>query len=223
MWGILWNTYFEVFIWINCEIDSDFSLIFLLITPVFLPFLYNTYKPAELSFECMYDIRPKTIHLTKAKPITGGRSNRLNSDFALTAASWPALMWFWKSSSISGICTVVDKGLQLQTSKKFQQSGWECCESLNLSVPSRTQMFWSDPDVPAVDPGVLRIEELNPDPRFFLSARKWMKPTTCRWRLASPPAACLQEHGGCRWATRCLCWLKCVQVGTHSQIKLHHF
>lgn len=169
----------------------------------------------------MCDICPKTVHFTEAKPPTGGGSNTLNSALALTAASWPALMWFWKSSSISGICTVVDMGLQLQTSKKFQRSGWECCESLNLSVPSRTQMFWLDPDVPAVDLGVLRMEELNPDPRLLSGPQKWMRTTTCRWGFIS--AACRQEHGGCRCSTRCLCCFKCVQVGTRSQIKLHHF
>lgn len=115
-------------------------------------------------------------------------SEPASSALAAAAASRPALMWFWKSSSISGICTVVDMRLQRQTSKTFQPSGWECCESLNLSVPSRTQMFWSDPDVPAGDLGVVRMEELNPDPRFFFWTPKMNEDNSMRMHAGASAA-----------------------------------
>lgn len=62
-------------------------------------------------------------------------------------------------------------------------------------------MFWSDPDVPAIDLCVPRMEELNPDPRtdedggFIVACA-----AACRsMEAAGGPAGICAGLSACRW------------------------
>lgn len=87
---------------------------------------------------------------------------------ALRIACWETMMWFWKSSSASGICTVVDMRLQILQRKLDKGaenavrvwSPWSPC-------PQQTQMFQPDPDVLIFDLGGILMEEVNPWSRAF--------------------------------------------------------
>ncbi len=113
--------------------------------------------------------------LLETLPLTGDRSNvpRKTTPLSLSlrAACWETMMWFWKSSSVSGICTVVDTRLRIQ---RLQRKSDKATENVvrvwspRSPRPQQTQMFWPDPDVPTFDPGGILTEELNPDPGLFI-------------------------------------------------------
>lgn len=74
-------------------------------------------------------------------------------------------MWFWKSSSVSGICTVVDMRLQI-LQRKLDKGAENAVRvwSPRSPCPQQTQMFQPDPDVLIFDLGGILMEEVIPDP-----------------------------------------------------------
>ncbi len=80
------------------------------------------------------------------------------------------MMWFWKSSSVSGICTVVDTRLRVQRLQRISDKAAENVVRVGSSrspCPQQTQMFRPDPDVLTLDLGGVGLEELNPDLDFL--------------------------------------------------------
>lgn len=119
---------------------------------------------------------------------------------ALRIACWETMMWFWKSSSASGICTVVDMRLQILQRKLDKGaenavrvwSPWSPC-------PQQTQMFQPDPDVLIFDLGGILMEEVIPDPGLLNPEWITARTMTRTWRRDNEEGsdwylACLQKH-----------------------------
>lgn len=86
------------------------------------------------------------------------------------------MMWFWKSSDVSGICTAVD--LRLEIHRLPRKSDKEHCESLKPTVtacPSADTDVRNRPLDPIFDLASTRMEDLNPAPAIFITAMKKKK------------------------------------------------
>lgn len=129
-------------------------------------------------------------------------------------------MWFWKSSSISGICTVVDARLQIQRLQRKSDKGAENAarvRSPRSPCPQQTQMFQPDPDVLIFDLGGILMEELIPDPGPLYPGQ-WQGHGGGKKQTVAWPAC---RNMKVNVYTMCTgVWVAlCVQVGTHSQQK----
>lgn len=152
---------------------------------------------------------------------------------SLRRACWETMMWFWKSSSVSGICTVVDTRLWIQRRQRISDKAAE--NAVRVRSP-RTPCPPADPDVPT-RPG---CSDLSPRWGFDGRTQPWTwafytqhdLPLRQRWghkeekksTFPPEPRRCCLSAGTWRplcWPRDqvCVSWYKCVQVGTHSQRK----
>lgn len=82
----------------------------------------------------------QTFLKKKRKKRKYNKTTTFISPFLRRDACWETMMWFWKSSNISGICAVEDTRLRIQ---RLQRRTDKVAE--NVVSPA-------DPDVPAFDP-----------------------------------------------------------------------
>lgn len=133
-------------------------------------------------------------------------------------------MWSGKSSSVSGICTVVDMRLRIQRLQRKSDKAAENAVrvwSPRSPCPQQTQMFQPDPDVLTFELAGVWMKGLNPDPMLFIprmsryydsdediTERQTGKK---QFSLRSPDAiVCLQEQRELRSPRSQVCELVCV-------------